>query len=109
MQLVDSNLDSVMNNLQKHLRNMEKNNKKHAAELDSFNTDSRSYNECENHFTYDILKDMFLSEKDENTHNESELEMKGFLFEGSKITVLAAMVLILSYFVRFSLSSVDVA
>ena len=35
--------------------------------------------------------------------------MKGFLFEGSKITVLAAMVLILSYFVRFSLSSVDVA
>ena len=52
---------------------------------------------------------MFLSEKDENTHNESELEMKGFLFEGSKITVLAAMVLILSYFVRFSLSSVDVA
>ena len=44
MQLVDSNFDSVMNNLQKNLCNMEKNNKKDAAELDSFNTDSRSYN-----------------------------------------------------------------
>ena len=50
---------------------------------------------------------MFLSQKDENTHNESELEMKGLLFEGSKITVLAAMVLVLSHFVRFSLSCKD--
>lgn len=50
---------------------------------------------------------MFLSQKDENTHNESELEMKGLLFEGSKITVLAAMVLVLSDFVRFSLSCKD--
>lgn len=105
VELADSDFDSVMNNLQTNLCNMEKNNKKHATELDNFDIDSKAYSEGENHFAYDILEDMLLSDKDENTENESEFEMKDFVFEGSAITVSTGMVLILSYSCRFSSSS----
>ena len=94
VELADSDFDSVMNNLETNLCNMEKNNKKHATELDNFDIDSKAYSEGENHFAYDILEE-----------NESEFEMKDFVFEGSAITVSTGMVLILSYSCRFSSSS----
>ena len=105
-ELVDGDFDSVMNNLQANLCNMEKSFKEHATGLGNFDIDSKAYSEGENHFTYDILEDMLVSDKDNNTQNEIEVEMKDFLFEGSTITVSAAMVLILSYSIRFSLSSI---
>lgn len=43
---------------------------------------------------YDISEHILLSDKDENTQNENELEMKGFLFESSKVMISVAMVLI---------------
>ena len=95
-----------MNNLQTNLCNMEKSSKEHATELGNFDIDSKAYSEGENHFTYDILEDMLVSDKDKNTQNDIEVEMKDFLFEGSTITVSAEMVLILSYSTRFSLSSI---
>ena len=73
---------------------MKKSSKKHVTELDNFHSDSRAYSEGENYFTYHILEHMFLSDQDENTQNENELEMKGFLFESSKVTISVAMVLI---------------
>ena len=105
-ELVDGDFDSVMNNLQANLCNMEKSSKEHATELGNFDIDSKAYSEGENHFTYDILEDMLVSDKDKNTQNDIEVEMKDFLFEGSTITVSAEMVLILSYSTRFSLSSI---
>ena len=85
---------------------MEKNNKQHVAELDNFNIDSRAYCDGENYFKYDILEDMCLSDNNENTQNENGLEIKGVLFDSSKVMVSFAIVLISSYNIHFSLSSV---
>ena len=85
---------------------MEKNNKQHVAELENFNIDSRAYSEGENYFKYDILENMCLSDNNENTQNENELEIKGVLFDSSKVMVSFAVVLIFSCSIHFSLSSV---
>ena len=85
---------------------MEKNNKQYVAELDNFNIDSRAYSDSENYFKYYILEDMCLSDNNENTQNENGLEIKGVLFDSSKVMVSFAIVLISSYNIHFSLSSV---
>ena len=74
-------------------------------EIDDYD-DIESFSENENDYMFDLCEDFCMPENSKEELSNSKQQKEDYLFDGSKVTISSAMVLILSYSIRFSLSSV---
>ena len=106
MELPNTDFDTVMDLLQENvLNNKDVVSDEFDIEIDDFD-DIESFSENENDYMFDLSEDFYISENSKEEPSNSKQQKEDYLFNGSKVTISVAMVLILSYSIRFSLSSV---
>ena len=106
MELPNTDFNTVMDLLQENvLNNKAVVSDEFHLEIDDYD-DIESCSENENNYIFDLSEDFFMSENSEEEPSNSKQQEEGYLFDGSKVTISASMILIPSYSIRFSLSSV---
>ena len=97
MELPNTDFDTVMDLLQENvLNNKDVVSDEFDIEIDDFD-DIESFSENENDYMFDLSEDFYISENCKEEPSNSKQQKEDYLFNGSKVTISAAMVLILSY------------
>ena len=106
MELLNTDFDTVMDLSQENVWNdKDVVSGEFDVEINDYD-DLESFSKNENDHMFDFSEDFFMSENSKEEPSNGEQEKEDYLFDGAKLTIPAAMILILSYIMRFSLSSV---
>ena len=105
MELPNTDFDTVMDLLQENvLNNKDVVSDEFDIEIDDYH-DTELCSESENDYIFDLSEDFFMSENSGEEPSNSK-QQEDYLLDCSKVTISVTMVLILSYRIQFSLSSV---
>ena len=105
MELPNTDFDTVMDLLQENvLNNKDVVSDEFDIEIDDYHH-TELCSESENDYIFDLSEDFFMSENSGEEPSNSK-QQEDYLLDCSKVTISVTMVLILSYRIQFSLSSV---